>query len=82
MDQKQARDNATEWSNTLKKHLLATLGDICKYDNTFKNYYNVLIEATDANDGETLKEGIRDLQEDIKKKSTKCRYINTRINHI
>ncbi|MHB0803215.1 HBL/NHE enterotoxin family protein [Bacillus thuringiensis] len=67
IDQKKARENATRWNNELKKHLLNTLENIVFYDTTFGNYYNELIKAADTNDGDTLKEGIRDLQEDIKK---------------
>ena len=52
-----------------KKQLLDTLTGIVEYDTTFDNYYDTLVEAINEGDADTLKEGITDLQGEIKKPS-------------
>ncbi|MDA2638839.1 HBL/NHE enterotoxin family protein [Bacillus cereus] len=66
-DQVNARKNAVYWDNQVKRTLLDTLNNITTYDITFQNYYDTLIEAVDTGDTDVLKEGIIDLQDDIKK---------------
>ncbi|MEC2555318.1 HBL/NHE enterotoxin family protein [Bacillus cereus] len=61
-DQKNARAHAVTWDTKVKKQLLDTLNGIVEYDTTFDNYYETMIEAINTGDGETLKEGITDLQ--------------------
>ncbi|HDR6823096.1 TPA: HBL/NHE enterotoxin family protein, partial [Bacillus thuringiensis] len=43
-----------------------TLTGIVEYDTTFDNYYDTLVEAINEGDADTLKEGITDLQGEIK----------------
>ncbi|MEC2714575.1 HBL/NHE enterotoxin family protein [Bacillus cereus] len=65
-DQKNAREHATKWDAHIKKQLLDTLTGIVEYDTTFDNYYDTLVEAINEGDADTLKEGITDLQGEIK----------------
>ncbi|AJI08500.1 HBL/NHE enterotoxin family protein [Bacillus cereus] len=65
-DQKKAREHATKWDTHIKKQLLDTLTGIVEYDTTFDNYYDTLVKAINEGDADTLKEGITDLQGDIK----------------
>ncbi|MEC0030018.1 HBL/NHE enterotoxin family protein [Bacillus cereus] len=65
-DQKNAREHATKWDAHIKKQLLDTLTGIVEYDTTFDNYYDALVEAINEGDADTLKEGITDLQGEIK----------------
>ncbi|PFJ04650.1 hemolysin [Bacillus cereus] len=65
-DQKNAREHATKWDAHIKRQLLDTLTGIVEYDTKFDNYYETLVEAIDEGDGDTLKEGITDLQGEIK----------------
>ncbi|MGX5452588.1 hemolysin BL binding component B [Bacillus cereus] len=65
-DQKNAREHATKWDAHIKKQLLDTLTGIVEYDTTFDNYYDTLVEAINEGDVDTLKEGITDLQSEIK----------------
>ncbi|MES5896581.1 hemolytic enterotoxin HBL binding subunit HblB [Bacillus cereus group sp. RP43] len=64
-DQKNARAHALTWDTQVKKQLLDTLTGIVEYDTTFDNYYETMVDAINAGDGETLKEGITDLQGEI-----------------
>ena len=65
-DQKNAREPATKWDAHIKKQILDTLTGIVEYDTTFDNYYDTLVEAINEGDADTLKEGITDLQGEIK----------------
>ncbi|MGN4679735.1 hemolysin BL binding component B [Bacillus cereus group sp. MYBK223-2] len=65
-DQKKAREHATKWDSHIKKQLLDTLTGIVEYDTKFDNYYDTLVEAINEGDADTLKEGITDLQGEIK----------------
>ncbi|MGA4487144.1 HBL/NHE enterotoxin family protein [Bacillus bombysepticus] len=65
-DQKNAREHATKWDAHIKKQILDTLTGIVEYDTTFDNYYDTLVEAINEGDADTLKEGITDLQGEIK----------------
>lgn len=65
-DQIQARGNATSWNNEIKRKLIETFQTIITYDMTFQNYYRTLSDAAEKNDAGTLKEGIKDLQDEIK----------------
>ncbi len=64
-NQKDARANAIVWDTKVKKQLIDTLTGIIEYDTKFENYYDVIVYAINANDGETLIEGISDLQDEI-----------------
>ncbi|WOA61474.1 hemolytic enterotoxin HBL binding subunit HblB [Bacillus mycoides] len=64
-DQKNARAHALTWDTQVKKQLLDTLTGIVEYDTTFDNYYETMVDAINAGDGETLKEGITDLRGEI-----------------
>ena len=64
-DQKNARAHAITWDTQVKKQLLDTLTGIVEYDTTFDNYYETMVDAINAGDGETLKEGITDLRGEI-----------------
>ncbi|WP_257208280.1 alpha-helical pore-forming toxin family protein, partial [Bacillus toyonensis] len=65
-DQKNAREHASKWDSHIKKQLLDTLTGIVEYDTKFDNYYDTLVEAINEGDADTLKEGITDLQGEIK----------------
>ncbi|WP_074625754.1 HBL/NHE enterotoxin family protein [Bacillus cereus] len=69
-DQKNAREHATKWDAHIKKQILDTLTGIVEYDTTFDNYYDTLVEAINEGDADTLKEGITDLQGEIKQNQT------------
>ncbi|MBO1582106.1 HBL/NHE enterotoxin family protein [Bacillus sp. XF8] len=64
-DQKNARAHAVTWDKQVKKQLLNTLTDIIEYDTTFENYYEILVEAINTGNGDTLKKGITDLRGEI-----------------
>ena len=70
-DQKDARAHALTWDTKVKKQLIDTLTGIIEYDTKFENYYDVIVYAINANDGETLIEGITDLREEIQE-NQKC----------
>ncbi|MFT9820739.1 HBL/NHE enterotoxin family protein [Lysinibacillus sp. NPDC056185] len=64
-DQKDARAHAFTWDTKVKKQLIDTLTGIIEYDTKFENYYDIIVEAINTGDGETLIEGITDLREEI-----------------
>ncbi|MEI4832062.1 HBL/NHE enterotoxin family protein [Bacillus sp. FJAT-53711] len=64
-DQKNARAHAVTWDTQVKGQLLNTLTDIIKYDTKFNNYYDILKEAINTGNGDTLKKGITDLRSEI-----------------
>ncbi|MGE8001570.1 HBL/NHE enterotoxin family protein [Lysinibacillus sp. NPDC093190] len=64
-DQKDARAHALTWDTKVKKQLIDTLTGIIEYDTKFENYYDIIVEAINTGDGETLIEGITDLREEI-----------------
>lgn len=64
-DQKDARAHALTWDTKVKKQLIDTLTGIIEYDTKFENYYDIIVEAINTADGETLIEGISDLQGEI-----------------
>lgn len=64
-DQKDARAHALTWDTKVKKQLIDTLTGIIEYDTKFENYYDIMVEAVNTGDGETLIEGITDLREEI-----------------
>ncbi|MFI8708293.1 HBL/NHE enterotoxin family protein [Bacillus sp. NPDC077411] len=64
-DQKNARAHAVTWDTQVKRQLLDTLTGIVEYDTKFDSYYDTLVQAINDNDGDTLKEGITDLQAEI-----------------
>ena len=65
-DQKNAREHAVTWDTQVKRQLLNILTGIVEYDTKFDNYYDALVEAINEGDGDTLKEGITDLRDEIK----------------
>lgn len=71
-DQQNARTHATTWDTKVKRQLLDTLTGIITYDTTFDNYYSILVNAAQTEDKETLKEGITDLQTDIRTNKQKA----------
>jgi len=64
-DQKDARAHALTWDTKVKKQLIDTLTGIIEYDTKFENYYDIIVEAINTGDTETLIEGITDLREEI-----------------
>jgi len=64
-DQKDARAHALTWDTKVKKQLIDTLTGIIEYDTKFENYYDIIVDAINTGDGETLIEGITDLREEI-----------------
>ncbi|PFI21901.1 hemolysin BL regulatory component HblB [Bacillus cereus] len=64
-DQKNARAHAVTWNTQVKKQLLDTLTGIIEYDKKFENHYEILVEAINTGNGDTLKKGITDLRGEI-----------------
>ncbi|MBJ8113794.1 HBL/NHE enterotoxin family protein [Bacillus cereus group sp. N6] len=65
-DQQKAREHASTWDTKVKRQLIDTLTGIITFDTTFQEYYQYLVNAINTGDKETLKEGIEDLQTDVK----------------
>ncbi|PGT50510.1 hemolysin [Bacillus cereus] len=64
--QQKAREHASTWDTKIKRQLIDTLTGIIKFNTTFQEYYQYLVNAINKGDKETLKEGIKDLQTDVK----------------
>lgn len=63
--QQVARDNASQWLNTIKPQLIATNENIINYNTKFQNFYDTLMVAIDAQETSTLKKGISRLSTSI-----------------
>ncbi|PEP80585.1 HBL/NHE enterotoxin family protein [Bacillus toyonensis] len=65
-DQQKARAHASTWDTKVKRQLIDTLTGIITFDTLFQQYYQHLVNAINTEDKEILKEGIEDLQTDVK----------------
>lgn len=60
-----SRENANQWLDGLKPQIIQTNQNIINYNTKFQSYYDILIEAVNNKDKETLKEGLEGLTESI-----------------
>lgn len=60
-----SRKNAKQWLDGLKPQIIQTNQNIINYNTQFQNYYDVLVEAVDNNDIETLKAVLTSLDDSI-----------------
>ncbi len=60
-----SRKNAKQWLDGLKPQIIQTNQNIINYNTQFQNYYDVLVEAVNNNDKETLKDVLTSLDESI-----------------
>ncbi|MCQ6530702.1 HBL/NHE enterotoxin family protein [Bacillus mycoides] len=65
--QKTAQANATNWLDVLKPKLIAVNQGIVNYGTKFDNYYQGIVDAVDAKDKETTKQGIERLDKIVQK---------------
>lgn len=66
-DQKSAREHALLWDKKIKFNLIDNIENIISYNAQFQNYYSLLVDAANNKDTEVLKEGLTDLQAEVKK---------------
>lgn len=71
-DQQNARNHATTWDTQVKRQLIDTLTGITGYSAIFNTYYSTLVQAAQIGDKETLTDGIKDFQLDIRKNKQKA----------
>ncbi|MGG1140830.1 HBL/NHE enterotoxin family protein [Bacillus mycoides] len=57
--------NAKQWLDGLKPQIIQTNQNIINYNTQFQNYYDVLVEAANNNDKETLKAVLTSLDDSI-----------------
>ncbi|MEN1939237.1 HBL/NHE enterotoxin family protein [Paenibacillus sp. 102] len=60
-----SRENAKQWLDSLKPQIIQTNQNIINYNTQFQNYYDVLVEAVDNKDKETLKAVLTSLDDSI-----------------
>ncbi|EJS62366.1 enterotoxin [Bacillus cereus] len=60
-----SRNNAKQWLDGLKPQIIQTNQNIINYNTQFQNYYDVLVEAVDNKDKETLKAVLTSLEDSI-----------------
>lgn len=60
-----SRKNAKQWLDGLKPQIIQTNQNIINYNTQFQNYYDVLVEAVDNKDKETLKAVLTSLDDSI-----------------
>ncbi|MFK4469426.1 enterotoxin (plasmid) [Bacillus mycoides] len=60
-----SKTNAKQWLDGLKPQIIQTNQNIINYNTQFQNYYDVLVEAANNNDKETLKAVLTSLDESI-----------------
>ncbi|MFK4293054.1 HBL/NHE enterotoxin family protein [Bacillus sp. RC250] len=60
-----SKTNAKQWLDGLKPQIIQTNQNIINYNTQFQNYYDVLVEAVNNNDKETLKAVLTSLDESI-----------------
>ncbi|CAM4222598.1 HBL/NHE enterotoxin family protein [Bacillus paramycoides] len=60
-----SRNNAKQWLDGLKPQIIQTNQNIINYNTQFQNYYDVLVEAVDNKDKETLKAVLTSLDDSI-----------------
>ncbi|MDZ4406758.1 HBL/NHE enterotoxin family protein [Bacillus cereus] len=60
-----SRKNAEQWLDSLKPQIIHTNQNIINYNTQFQNYYDVLVEAVNKNDKETLKAVLTSLDDSV-----------------
>ncbi|MGE6599829.1 HBL/NHE enterotoxin family protein [Bacillus proteolyticus] len=60
-----SRINAKQWLDGLKPQIIQTNQNIINYNTQFQNYYDVLVEAVNKNDKETLKAVLTSLDDSV-----------------
>ncbi|MED1407054.1 HBL/NHE enterotoxin family protein [Bacillus mycoides] len=60
-----SKTNAKQWLDGLKPQIIQTNQNIINYNTQFQNYYDVLVEAANNNDKETLKAVLTSLDDSI-----------------
>ncbi|MGH0945181.1 HBL/NHE enterotoxin family protein [Bacillus mycoides] len=60
-----SKKNASQWLDGLKPQIIQTNQNIINYNTQFQNYYDVLVEAVNNNDKETLKAVLTSLDDSI-----------------
>ncbi|AIK38429.1 non-hemolytic enterotoxin subunit B [Bacillus pseudomycoides] len=60
-----SKKNANQWLDGLKPQIIQTNQNIINYNTQFQNYYDVLVEAVNNNDKETLKAVLTSLDDSI-----------------
>ncbi|MEH7464684.1 HBL/NHE enterotoxin family protein [Bacillus thuringiensis] len=60
-----SRKNAKQWLDGLKPQIIQTNQNIINYNTQFQNYYDVLVEAVNDNNKETLKAVLTSLDDSI-----------------
>ncbi|MFL0491847.1 HBL/NHE enterotoxin family protein [Bacillus sp. 179-I 2A5 NHS] len=60
-----SRTNAKQWLDGLKPQIIQTNQNIINYNTQFQNYYDVLVEAVDNKDKETIKAVLTSLDDSI-----------------
>jgi non-hemolytic enterotoxin B/C len=65
---KNARNNATDWLNTVKPQIMKTNQEIVTYNDTFQAHYNTLLIATEQQDTVKIETELKQLYESILQK--------------
>ncbi|MED2777892.1 HBL/NHE enterotoxin family protein [Bacillus thuringiensis] len=66
-----AQGNATHWIDVLKPELINVNQSIVNYGSKFDNYYQTIVDAVDAKDKETTKQGVERLYNNIEQNKEK-----------
>lgn len=69
--QKVAQGNATHWIDVLKPELINVNQGIVNYGAKFDNYYQTIVDAVDAKDKETTKQGVQRLYKNVEQNKDK-----------
>lgn len=69
--QKIAQGNATHWIDVLKPELINVNQGIVNYGSKFDNYYQTIVDAVDAKDKETTKQGVQRLYKNVEQNKDK-----------
>ncbi|MCU5276444.1 HBL/NHE enterotoxin family protein [Bacillus cereus] len=69
--QKVAQGNATHWVDVLKPELINVNQGIVNYGAKFDNYYQTIVDAVDAKDKETTKQGVERLYNSVQENKKK-----------
>lgn len=69
--QKIAQGNATYWIDVLKPELINVNQSIVNYGSKFDNYYQTIVDAVDAKDKETTKQGVERLYNNVEQNKEK-----------
>ncbi|QDZ77417.1 HBL/NHE enterotoxin family protein, partial [Bacillus cereus] len=68
--QKVAKDNASQWLDSIKPQLILTNQNIINYNTKFQNYYDTLVKAVKEKNKDTLTTGLTRLSTSISENKT------------